>query len=60
MVYEKGKSSTWDALFWFNFPSSFNAWSKDVYSKWKFRLLLLEAFKHGWFLNFKIEGSIRS
>ena len=60
MVYEKGKSSTWDALFWFNFSSFFNVWSKDVYSKWKFRLLLLEAFKHGWFLNFKIEGSIRS
>ena len=47
------------------FSSSFNVWSKDLYSKWKFRLssfdiLPLIAFKLEQFLYFEIAASIGS
>ena len=57
-----GISFTWDAFFGSNYSSSFKVWSKDIYSKLKFRLssfdiLPLIAFKLGPFLCFKIAVS---
>ena len=58
-------SFTWDVFFGSIFSSSFNVWSKDVYSKEKFGLssfeiLPLIAFKLRWFFCFKIAASTGS
>ena len=54
-----GISVTWDVSFRSSFSSSFDVWSKDVYSKIlnSFEILRLIAFKLGWLLYFKIADS---
>ena len=59
-----GISFNWDTFLGSYFLNSFNVWSTDLRSKWKFGspsfdILPLIAFTLGWFSFFKISASIR-